>query len=127
MIHFSNKQKFVLNWKVSISLPAYKNDNKSTCNDYRVCDSYKIRANKSVYDILFSRLIPCVEDIIGNSVCGVRRTKSTIDHISVIDQIYEKRGIKLVNTSVFEKYKGRLDWVGRGVLRNIIIEFDIHS
>jgi len=46
-----------------------------------------------LYDILSSRLLPCIEDIIGNSVRGFRRRKSTTDRISAIDQIYEMSGI----------------------------------
>jgi len=50
---------------------------------------------KNVYNILFSRLSPHAEEIIGDHQCAFRRNTSTTDHILCIRQLLEeKKGIK---------------------------------
>jgi len=75
-------------------------------------------------NILFSRLIPYAEEIIGDHQCGFRRNKLTTDHIFRIRQILEK--IWEYNKAVhqlFIDFKKAYDSVKREALYNIIIEF----
>jgi len=84
--------------------------------------TYKILSN-----ILPSRLIPYAEEIIGDHQCGVRRNRSTIDHIYCIRQILEKKWEN--NESVhqlFIDFKKAYDSVRREVLYKIFIDFGIH-
>jgi hypothetical protein len=48
--------------------------------------SYKMLSN-----ILLSRLVPYIDEIIGDQQCGFRRNRSTIDPIFCIRQILEKK------------------------------------
>jgi sorting nexin-29 len=50
-----------------------------------LCVTYKIFSN-----ILFNRLSPCVEGIIGDYQCGFRQGRSTYDQIFTICHILEK-------------------------------------
>jgi hypothetical protein len=56
-------------WKESVIAPIYKKGDKIGCSNYcRISllpTSYKI-----LYNILFSRLSPYVEEIIGDHQCG---------------------------------------------------------
>jgi len=83
--------------------------------------TYKILSN-----ILLSRLIPYVKEIIGDHQCGFRRNRSTIDHKFCIRQLLEKKWD--YNEEVhqpFIDFKKAYDSVRREVLYKILIEFGI--
>jgi hypothetical protein len=62
----------------------------SDCNNYRgislLSTSYKILTN-----ILLSRLVLYIDEIIWDHQCGFRRNRSTTDQIFCIRQILEKK------------------------------------
>jgi Reverse transcriptase (RNA-dependent DNA polymerase). len=59
-------------------------------NNYRgillLSTSYKILSN-----LLLLRMTPYANEIIGEYQCGIRRNRSTVNHIFSIQQIYEKK------------------------------------
>jgi hypothetical protein len=77
-------------------------------------------------NILLSRLVPYIDEIIGNRQCGFRRNRSTTDQIFCIRQILEKKWEynETVN-QLFVHLKKAYDSVRREVLYNILIEFGI--
>jgi hypothetical protein len=81
-----NKVELPVQWKKSIIVPIHKKGDKTGCNNYRgislLSTSYKILSN-----ILHSRLVPYVDEIIGDHQCGFRRNGSTTDQIFCIRQI----------------------------------------
>ena len=85
-----NKEELPEEWKESIIVPICKKGDKTDCNNYRGISilpaTYKILSN-----ILFSRLIPYTEEVIGDPQCGFRRKRSTTDRIFCIRQILEKK------------------------------------
>jgi len=85
-----NKEELPEEWKGSIIVPIHKKGDKTDFNNCRgislLPTTYKILSN-----ILFSRLIPYSEKVIGDHQCGFRRNKSTTDHIFCIRQILEKK------------------------------------
>jgi hypothetical protein len=85
-------------------------------------NTYKILSN-----ILLSRLIPLVEEIIGDHQCGFRRNSSTTDHIFCIRQILEKKKWEHNEAvhQLFIDFKKAYDSVRREALYNILIEFGI--
>jgi hypothetical protein len=85
-----NKEELPDQWKKSIIVPIHKKGDKTDCNNYRgislLSTSYKILSN-----ILFSRLGPYTDKIIGDHQCRFRRNRSTTDQIFCIRQLLEKK------------------------------------
>jgi hypothetical protein len=77
-------------WKESIIIRIHKKVYKSDCNNYRgislISTSYKILSN-----ILLSRLVPYIDEIIWDNQCGFRRNRSTTNQIFCIRQILERK------------------------------------
>ena len=90
IISIWKKENLPEEWKESIIVPIHKKGDKTDSNNYRgtslLPTTYKILSN-----ILLSRLIPYVKEIIGDHQCGFRRNRSTIDHIFCIRQILLKK------------------------------------
>jgi len=76
-------------WNWSIICPMHKKGDVTICSNYRgvtlLCVAYKIFSN-----ILFNRLMPCLETTIGDYHCGYRGERSTVDQIFTVRQILEK-------------------------------------
>jgi len=120
-----NKEELPEEWKESIIVPVYKKGDKTDCNNYRgkslLPKTYKILSN-----ILLSRLTQYAEEIIGDYQYGIRRRRSTTDHIFCIRQILEKKWeYNEVIHKLFIDFKKTYDSVRREVLYNIPIEFSI--
>jgi hypothetical protein len=90
IISTGNKEKFPVEWKVSIIVPVYKKGNKTDCSNYSGT-SFLPTANKLLSKILLSRLIPFAEEIIGGHQFGFQCNRSTTYHIFCICQILEKK------------------------------------
>ena len=77
------KEKLPEEWKESIIAPVHKKGDKTDCNNYRgislLPTTYNILSN-----ILLSRLIPYVKEVIGDHQCGFRHNRLTMDHIFCI-------------------------------------------
>jgi hypothetical protein len=83
--------------------------------------SYKILSN-----ILFSRLVPYIDEITGDHQCGFRRNRSTIDQIFCIRQILEKKWeYNETVHQLFIDFKKAYDSLRREVLYSILIEFGV--
>jgi hypothetical protein len=78
-----NKEELPDQWKESIIVPIHKKGDKTDCNNYRgislLSTSYKILSNISL-----SKLVPYIDEIIGDHQCGFRRNRSTTDQIFCI-------------------------------------------
>ena len=87
-----NKEELPDEWKEWIIVPiySYKKGDKTDCNNYRgislLPTTYKVLSN-----IPLSRFIPYAEEVIGDHQCGLRRNRSTTDHIYCIRQVLEKK------------------------------------
>jgi hypothetical protein len=85
-----SKKELPDQWKESIIVPIHIKGDKSDCHNYRgislLSTSYKILSN-----ILLSRFVPYIDEIIGEHQCGFRHNRSTTDEIFCIRQILEKK------------------------------------
>lgn len=77
-------------WYEAIIIPLYKKGDKKKCDNYRgislLNSAYKVFSR-----IILNRMVPYVEDCLGEYQCGFRKGRSTTEHLSVIGQIIEKR------------------------------------
>ena len=77
------------NWNLSIICPIHKTGDIMECSNYRgvslLNTAYKILSN-----ILFARISPFTENIIGNYQCGFWKNRSTTNQIFTLRQILEK-------------------------------------
>ena len=85
-----NKEELPEEWKGSIIVPSYKERDKTDCSNYR-CISILPTTYKILSDFLLSKLTPHAQEIIGNHQCGLRRNRSTTDHIFLIRPILAKK------------------------------------
>jgi hypothetical protein len=120
-----NKEELPQQWKESIIVPIHEKGGKTDFNNYRgiflLSTAYKILPN-----ILPARLIPYVNEIIGDHQCGFRRNRSTMDQIFYIRQILEKKWeYNGTVHQLFIDFKEVYDSVKREVLYNILLEFGI--
>ena len=83
--------------------------------------TYKILSN-----ILLSRFIPYVKEIIRDHQCGFRRNRLTTDHTFRIRQMLEKKWEYSEEVhQLFIGFKKAYDSVRREVLYKILLEFGI--
>jgi len=84
------KEKMPTEWNVSIICPIHKKGDIMECSNYRgvslLNTAYKILSN-----ILFARISPFSENIIGNYQCGFRKNRSTTNQIFTLRQILERQ------------------------------------
>ena len=125
IISIWKKEKLPEEWKESIIVPIHKKGDKTDFNNYR-CISLLPTTYKILSNILLSRLISYAKEIIGDHQCGIRRNRSTIDHIFCIRQILEKKWEHIEEVhQLFIDFKKAYDSFGKGVLHKILIEFGI--
>jgi sorting nexin-29 len=112
-------------WNVSIICPIHKKGDIMQCSNYRgvslLNTAYKILSN-----ILFARISPFAENIIGNYQCGFRKNRSTTNQIFTPTQIREKtREFGIETLHLFIDFKSAYDTVRREQLYNAMSEFNI--
>ncbi|KAL4142987.1 hypothetical protein QTP88_005369 [Uroleucon formosanum] len=78
-------------WKKVIIIPIYKKGDKTECGNYRGISLLNL-AYKVLSKVLMNRISPYIEENLGEYQCGFRRTRSTIEQISVIVEIGLKQG-----------------------------------
>lgn len=125
IVRIWNGEELPEEWKTSILCPLYKKGDKLECGNHRgialLNIAYKIFAN-----ILYKRLLPYVESIVGEYQCGFRVGRSTSDQLFNIRQILEK--CKEYNVEIhqlFVDFKAAYDSVIRRMLWRVMEEFGI--
>ncbi|PNF28690.1 hypothetical protein B7P43_G07879, partial [Cryptotermes secundus] len=102
-------------WNLSTVCPIHKKGDVMVCSNYReislLCIAYKIFSS-----ILFNKLSPFVEGIIGDYQCGFRQGRSTNDQIFTIRQVLEKCNEFQTETHLFIDFRSAYDSTERGSL-----------
>lgn len=83
------QKKIPLEWTEGVICPLHKKGDQLVCENYRgitlLNSAYKILST-----ILYKKLLPIAEGIIGTYQCGFRPGRSTTNHISTLRRILEK-------------------------------------
>jgi sorting nexin-29 len=121
------QEKIPTDWNLSIICPIHKKGDIMECSNYRgvslLNTAYKILSN-----ILFTRISPFAENIIGNYHCGFRKNRSTTNQIFTLRQILEKTEEFGIETHhLFIDFKSAYDTIKREQLYNAMSEFNIPS
>jgi len=112
-------------WQMGLLIPIHKKGNRMECENYRgICllsSSYKVFA-----EILYGRLLPYTEEIIGDYQGGFRLGRSTTDQLFTIRQIMEKAWeYNITIHQLFVDFKQAYDSLYRNELFGIMMEFGI--
>jgi sorting nexin-29 len=110
-------EEMPIEWEEGTICPIHKKRDQLECGNYRgitlLSTAYKIFSN-----ILFERLEPYVNNILGNYQCGFRKGKSTVDQIHSLRQILEKtREYDISTFHLFIDFKAAYDSVKRDKLQ----------
>ena len=119
------KEKMPTEWNVNIICPIHKKGDIMERSNYRgvslLNTDYKILSN-----ILFARISPFAENIIGNYQCGFRTNRSTTNQIFMLRQILEKtKELGIETHHLFIDFKSAHDTIKRDQLYNAMGEFNI--
>jgi sorting nexin-29 len=103
------KEKMPTDWNLSIICPIHKKGDIMECSDYRGV-SHLNTAYKMLSNILFARISPFAENIIGNYQCDFWKNRCMINQMFTLRQILEKEfGIQTHH--VFIDFKSAYDTV----------------
>jgi len=112
-------------WNLSLICPIHKKGDIMECTNYR-CVSLLNIVYKILSCILFMRISPFAESIIGNYQCGFRKNRSTIKQIFTLRQIMEKtKEFSIETHHLFIDFRSAYDTVKREQLYNAMSEFNI--
>lgn len=120
-----DKEIIPTEWKMGIICPLYKKGDPMICGSYRgitlLTSTYKLFSK-----ILYLRLLPYVENVLGSYQCGFRQGKSTIDQIFTLRQILEKtKEFKIETHHLFIDFSSAYDSIKRPQLYAAMEEFEI--
>jgi len=112
-------------WNISIICPIHKKGDIMECSSYRgvslLNTPYKILSN-----ILFARISPFAENIIGNYQCVFRKNRSKTNQIFALRQILEKTNEFGIETRhLFIDFNSAYDTIKRDQLYDAMSEFNI--
>jgi hypothetical protein len=120
-----NKEELPDQWKESVIVPIYKKDDETDCDNYHgislLSTSYIILSN-----ILLSRLIPCVDEIIGIISVSFDIIYELVIRFFCICQILEKKWeCSEIVHHLFINFKKACDSLRREMLFSIFIELRV--
>jgi len=114
-------------WNKAIVVPLHKKGDKLNFSNYRGI-SLLNTAYKVFSKILIGRLQPFADECIGEYQCRFQKVKSTIDQLSVIRQIIEKKFEYKQNVwQMFVDFKKAYDSIHRESFYYIMYEFRFPS
>jgi len=120
-----HEEQMPSSWKEAMIIPLHKKGDKTDGCNYRGI-SLLNTAYKVLSKVLLSRLIPYAEECLGEYQCGFRKGKSTVEQLSIIGQIIEKKyKYRQDFWQIFVDFRKAYDSIHRESLYNIMEEFGI--
>jgi len=90
IVQIWNEERIPLSWVEALICPIYKKGDVQNCENFRGISLVNI-AYKVLSIVLYGRLKPHANQIIGQYQCGFREGVSTIDQIQTLRQILERK------------------------------------
>ena len=114
-----------IEWNTAVIVPIHKKGDVLMCDNYRGISllnvAYKVLAN-----VVYKRLQPHAEKVIGNYQSGFCRGKSTIDQIFTMRQIIEKSyEFNMGIHNLFVDFKSAYDTINRDTVYKAMLELGI--
>ncbi|GFX97763.1 reverse transcriptase domain-containing protein [Trichonephila clavipes] len=124
MVKIRETGKIPIEWEEGSACPIFKKRDQLECRNYMgitlLNTAYKIFSN-----LLFARLQPYTDKVIGNYQCGFRPQRSTIE-IHTLRQILEKTKEYNIKTfHLFFDFKAAYDSINRNKMVEAMTEFKI--
>lgn len=114
-------------WKIGLLVPIHKKGSKQVCDNYRGISLLSV-PYKVLSKVIYKRLVPVVEALVGDYQCGFRASRSTIDQIFTVRQILEKAyEYQITIHQIFVDFKKAYDSISREALWQAMREFHIPS
>lgn len=112
-------------WNMGIICPIHKKGDPLNCKNYRGITLLNV-AYKLLSNILYGRLLPYTEKLLGEYQCGFRPGKSTTDQIFILRQILEK-GLEfnIDTVHMFIDFKSAYDSIIRVKLYEALYSLEI--
>lgn len=112
-------------WYVGIIIPIHKKGDQLSCDNYRGITLLNM-AYKILAYVIYNRLQPYAENIIGKYQSGFCREKSTIDQIFMLRQVLEKtHEYGIITHHLFIDFKSAYDSIDRIALYEAMKGFNI--
>lgn len=112
-------------WKCGVICPLFKKGDRLECSNYRGITLLNI-AYKVLANVLYKRLVPYAEEILGEYQCGFRQQRSTSDQMFSIRQIMEKcKEFSVTTHHLFLDFKSAYDSVARKKLWTAMMELGV--
>ena len=124
IVRIWNEERIPLSWVEALICPMHKKGNVQNCENFRGISLVNI-AYKVLSIVLYGRLKPQVNQIIGQYQCGFREGVTTIDQIQILRTILEKTEFQIETHHLFIDFKTAYDKVNRNQLYKAMLEFGI--
>ena len=125
IVHIWTQGRIPFSWVEALICPIHKKGDVQNCENFRGISLANV-AYKVLSIVLYGRLKPHANQIIGQYQCGFREGVSTIDQIQTLRQILEKTMEFQTETHhLFIDFKTVHDKVNRNQLYKAMLEFGI--
>jgi len=125
IVQIWNEERIPLSWVEALICPIHKKGDVQNCENFRGISLVNI-AYKVLSIVLYGRLKPHANQIIGQYQCGFREGMSTIDQIQTLRHILEKTlEFQIETHHLFIDFKTAYDKVNRNQLYKAMLEFGI--
>jgi len=123
IVQFWNEERIPSSWVEALICPTHKKGDVQNCENFRGNSLVNV-AYKVLSIMLYGRLKPHANQIIGQHECGFRGV-STIDQIQTLRQFLEKTEFQIETHHLFIEFKTVYDNINRNQLYTAVLEFGI--
>ena len=118
-------EKMPTEWEEAVVVTLHKKGERTLCDNYRGLSLLNV-GYKVLTSIIYRRLFPYYEAAIGHYQAGFLPSKSTIDNIFIVRQLFEKyREYNIDSCHIFVDFAQAYDSIHRDSMWNILRFFSV--